>query len=596
MPGEVVGGRFMVGRAMGQDADGIVYGVIDLNTERSMRIREYLPRGLAQRAEDGLTIEPVEGQEESYEEGLGRMIETAESPDDPERRFPYFEENNTAYFILRKRRTAAAEETGDEDEDEEFGLMALIKRRLPVVLTAAGTLVALVILAVVLVNRNAIDRTNDPLSPHESGWVAPTITPEGGEETGPPSDEVNPVDQKWQDESAEGGDADDWPSSRTPEPTYSDWDQHDWDNWTVYTSNPNNTPTPTIPPQIIKAGSDAALVTQVQKRLIDLAWLDKPIPDGIYDDATKAAVKEFQKCINKTQKPSKKLDEDGIVGPETTRWLNWAEAPRNPDAAPPTPSPTPAPTPAPEVIEALQHRLTDLGWLLPGNVTGVYDVHTANAVADFQRYVNEKNQGADLREDGVIDQATISWMDWSGARKPAATPTPENKTPAPAQPTPTPVEPTATPVKTPDPTQTSTPEKTPDPTPTQTPEDTPDPTQTPEDTPEPTSTPEDTPDPTSTPEEPTPTPRPNLTPERIMELQWRLADLGWLTVDEEESEITGVIDGPTTRAISAFQKNYNYLLDPEDETAIPLPTDGMLDYATLDAINSPGAPSNNAAG
>ena len=44
-PGEVLGGRFLVGRAVGQDAMGIVYIVYDMRGERTMRIREYMPRG-----------------------------------------------------------------------------------------------------------------------------------------------------------------------------------------------------------------------------------------------------------------------------------------------------------------------------------------------------------------------------------------------------------------------------------------------------------------------------------------------------------------------------------------------------------------------
>ena len=49
-PGEILGGRFLVGRAVGQDASGVVYIVYDLRKERALRIREYLPRGVAMRA------------------------------------------------------------------------------------------------------------------------------------------------------------------------------------------------------------------------------------------------------------------------------------------------------------------------------------------------------------------------------------------------------------------------------------------------------------------------------------------------------------------------------------------------------------------
>ena len=49
-PGEILGGRFLVGRAASQDARGIVYTVLDTRKENVLRIREYFPRGFARRA------------------------------------------------------------------------------------------------------------------------------------------------------------------------------------------------------------------------------------------------------------------------------------------------------------------------------------------------------------------------------------------------------------------------------------------------------------------------------------------------------------------------------------------------------------------
>ncbi len=56
LPGsQVYHGRFLVGRALGQDATGIVYAAFDTKKENRLRIREYLPREKAagQRGERG---------------------------------------------------------------------------------------------------------------------------------------------------------------------------------------------------------------------------------------------------------------------------------------------------------------------------------------------------------------------------------------------------------------------------------------------------------------------------------------------------------------------------------------------------------------
>lgn len=56
--------RFLIGRAMGQDASGIVYMAFDTKREATLRIREYLPRESARRLNDGSVV-PVAGQEDA---------------------------------------------------------------------------------------------------------------------------------------------------------------------------------------------------------------------------------------------------------------------------------------------------------------------------------------------------------------------------------------------------------------------------------------------------------------------------------------------------------------------------------------------------
>ena len=115
-PGEILGGRFLVGRAVGQDASGVVYIVYDLRKERALRIREYLPRGVAMRAEGSNDLVPLPGMEGEFAAGLEETRRKAESADDPSKAMANFEENGTLYVVLRRKKAApvAAVPEGDE--------------------------------------------------------------------------------------------------------------------------------------------------------------------------------------------------------------------------------------------------------------------------------------------------------------------------------------------------------------------------------------------------------------------------------------------------------------------------------------------------
>jgi hypothetical protein len=58
--------RFLLGRALGQDASGIVYTALDTKRGGTIRIREYLPRNCAERLNDG-TVVPIAGMEDAFE-------------------------------------------------------------------------------------------------------------------------------------------------------------------------------------------------------------------------------------------------------------------------------------------------------------------------------------------------------------------------------------------------------------------------------------------------------------------------------------------------------------------------------------------------
>ena len=78
-------------------------------------------------------------------------------------------------------------------------------------------------------------------------------------------------------------------------------------------------------------------------------------------------------------------------------------------------------------VRALQEKLTQLGWMEPGDISGKYDSATRQAVKDFQRYVNEHCSPArKLSVDGIAGEKTQQWLYNSSVSlvKPTPTPTP----------------------------------------------------------------------------------------------------------------------------------------------------------------------------
>ena len=83
LPGTLVyHDRFLIGRALGQDATGIVYAAFDTKREKKLRIREYLPRDCAERLNDG-TVVPVAGLEDRFDAGLKKLRASVEGEEDP---------------------------------------------------------------------------------------------------------------------------------------------------------------------------------------------------------------------------------------------------------------------------------------------------------------------------------------------------------------------------------------------------------------------------------------------------------------------------------------------------------------------------------
>ena len=156
------------------------------------------------------------------------------------------------------------------------------------------------------------------------------------------------------------------------------------------------TPKPTNTPNLNKdyylsIGSKGSRVETLQRRLIELGWLDGKVT-GTFDASTEAAVLGFQRKTSG-------LWADGIAGPDTLRALYSSNAARTTKAANVTAETLEMGSEGSDVRK-LQQKLKDLGYL-SGNVDGKFGVATEAAVIAFQKNNN-------LTADGKAGNATLS--------------------------------------------------------------------------------------------------------------------------------------------------------------------------------------------
>jgi peptidoglycan hydrolase-like protein with peptidoglycan-binding domain len=410
--------RFLVGRALGQDASGIVYAALDTKRGVKIRIREYLPRDSARRLNSG-EVAPESGAEGTFEAGLAKLRSSVEGVEDPAKRHFFFEENGTGYIAQRKASAAG----GAEGDEERQG------PRLALVIGIAAALVLAVAVGVIMLVNYLTNKTDtkaeEPRTSSEDIWSppeSPTPTPYAAATFGTITD----PEQSWMDYTNPDlkGDNSDF-ATPTPVPTAE-----------------NGFPTD----KTINADSSSSDIKKLQKLLANLGWLSSDHINGKYDDATKQAVKDAQQYINDTYAFTPKLGVDGIAGPKTLAWLIRTDLSVKPT---PTPAPiTPNPTKAEQVIDEnsskeeikyVQGQLAILGILDTSNINGVYDKATRAAVLYFQQRVNDL-QGYDaLDETGTADASTIAYLDYyvkwwqdkqSKTPAPSASPAPTATVPA----------------------------------------------------------------------------------------------------------------------------------------------------------------------
>ena len=408
--------RFLIGRALGQDATGIVYAALDTKRDNKLRIREYLPRDCAERLNDGAVV-PVAGMEDQFEAGIKKLRASVESVEDPRKRHFFFEENGTAYIAQRKTAAPAAGEAPAQEEEEGSG------RR---VLLFAGIAVAVLVVAAVLLITvfngtlpTSRDITQSPTLDPSEVWI-PATTPSPTPYVAPTFAALVDPELSWMDYTYEGDVEQEYQqaqrASATPTPTPAATRKADSSGYSLVNGN-----------------SDASAILRLQRRLSALGWLDEDDVSGEYDSATRQAVRDFQRYVNERYHPDQRLTVDGAAGPKTQQWLYEV------DAAKPTPTPTPKVTPKPDesavdenspasLVRPVQRKLITLGLMPDDAADGSYGATTAAAVRRFQKRVNQLAGYDVLEVTGRMDAQSLAFLDyyaeeWARLREATAEPT-----------------------------------------------------------------------------------------------------------------------------------------------------------------------------
>lgn len=102
----LAGGKYLIGRSLGQGGFGVTYVALDLTKGERRAIKEYFPTYYADRSQNGVTMIPKVGSEDKYKKSKEKFLAEAKTIASL-RRLPtvvdvmaYFEENNTAYMVM----------------------------------------------------------------------------------------------------------------------------------------------------------------------------------------------------------------------------------------------------------------------------------------------------------------------------------------------------------------------------------------------------------------------------------------------------------------------------------------------------------------
>ncbi len=105
--GNILGGRYIVGKVLGQGGFGITYLAQDYKTKERVAVKEYFPDTVALRAQNGSTVSSFSGEKsEAFRYGKECFLSEAQTLSkfignkNIVKVHSYFEENNTAYFSM----------------------------------------------------------------------------------------------------------------------------------------------------------------------------------------------------------------------------------------------------------------------------------------------------------------------------------------------------------------------------------------------------------------------------------------------------------------------------------------------------------------
>ncbi len=99
--------RYLIQKKLGSGGFGITYEAYDIQEKQKCAIKEFFPRGIAVRLQDGVTLTPVSTSKEAlFNHGMERFLEEAEIlqrlNDEPAvvSVYDFFQENGTCYFTM----------------------------------------------------------------------------------------------------------------------------------------------------------------------------------------------------------------------------------------------------------------------------------------------------------------------------------------------------------------------------------------------------------------------------------------------------------------------------------------------------------------
>lgn len=103
----ILNGQYKIGRVLGQGGFGITYLALDINLNRRVAIKEYMPADLAERSRDGLSLSIYQSAgRDAFEFGLVQFLNEAKLLAKFQNHpnivgvSNFFRENGTAYFVM----------------------------------------------------------------------------------------------------------------------------------------------------------------------------------------------------------------------------------------------------------------------------------------------------------------------------------------------------------------------------------------------------------------------------------------------------------------------------------------------------------------